>query len=155
MPNPKALRYPQNYDGKGKFLPPVMRAEAAVLCPEWIDKEAARGAERLPRGQSRSRLPAMKAMRPPNRINNAAEKPISPPPIAAETGVKLALRSPVFCLIGAAAHRDGRCRTKLLWTHYLRLVVSIQDECVLIRATEPHGPRMLECPERASLHRAN
>jgi hypothetical protein len=102
MPNPKALRYPQNYDRKRKFLPPVMRAEAAVLCPEWIDKEAARGAERLPRGQSRSRLPAMKAMRPPNSINNAAEKPISPPPIAAETGVKLALRSP--CIL---PHRGG------------------------------------------------
>jgi hypothetical protein len=38
---------------------------------------------------------------------------------------------------------------------HLKLVVSIQDDCVLIRPTEPHGPRMLECPERALPHRAN
>jgi hypothetical protein len=39
MPNLKALRYPQNYEIKRKFLPPVTRAEAAALCPEWIEIE--------------------------------------------------------------------------------------------------------------------
>jgi hypothetical protein len=39
-------------------------------------------------------MPLMPAIRPVNSINNAAERPISAPPIAAETGVKLAMLLP-------------------------------------------------------------
>ena len=39
-------------------------------------------------------MPLMPATRPVNSINNTAERPISPPPIAAETGVKLVMTLP-------------------------------------------------------------
>jgi hypothetical protein len=37
-------------------------------------------------------MPLMPAIRPVSSINKATERPISPPPIAAEIGVKLAMR---------------------------------------------------------------
>ena len=39
-------------------------------------------------------MPLMPAIWPVNSINNATERPISAPPIAAETGVKLAMTVP-------------------------------------------------------------
>src|SRR5262249_59984241 len=41
-----------------------------------------------------SKIPLIPAMRPVNSMSSTAESPISTPPIAAETGVKLAMTLP-------------------------------------------------------------
>src|SRR6266581_3798735 len=48
----------------------------------------------IPKPRQPPNIPLMPAIRPVNSINNAAERPISAPPIAAETGVKLAMTLP-------------------------------------------------------------
>jgi hypothetical protein len=45
-------------------------------------------------------MPLTPAIRPVNIINNAAESPISPPPIAAEIGVKSVITSSLQCYAG-------------------------------------------------------
>src|SRR5215471_18337838 len=45
-----------------------------------------------------AKIPLIPAMRPVDRASRTAESPISAPPIAAETGVKLSMTSPLHTL---------------------------------------------------------
>jgi hypothetical protein len=45
-----------------------------------------------------AKIPLIPAMRPVDRASSTAESPISAPPIAAETGVKLSMTSPLLTL---------------------------------------------------------
>ena len=53
-------------------------------------------------------MPLMPAMRPVNSISSTAASPISAPPMAAETGVKLAM----MCLV--AKDRARVCRDRAI-----------------------------------------
>ena len=55
-------------------------------------------------------MPLMPAMRPVNSINSTAASPISAPPMAAETGVKLAM----MCLVAKNGLGRRVCRDRAI-----------------------------------------
>ena len=78
--------------GDGMAYPTQLAVSGARMSPAI--KALRQALSFIPKPRQPPNMPLMPAIRPVNSINNAAERPISAPPIAAETGVKLAMILP-------------------------------------------------------------